>query len=173
MGTEKPSPRKNGCIGCIGKLALLLWVFIVGIGVGAWLGFNLARLYPALNIPAPPFLNIPVANPSVQANDGLQITVTRVTRSDQRIDVYFTLTNNGLSPIEPRAKNFYLLDAQQRRFNHSSGVRTDINDTLDTLAFNAPINPGLSSSYHLAFETPSDARGLRLMYNGVSVGISW
>ncbi|HEY85823.1 MAG TPA: DUF4352 domain-containing protein [Chloroflexi bacterium] len=167
--TKENSPKKNGCTGCIGKLVLLLWIFIFGLVPGIWLGYNLYRAYPDLPIPVLPDQRTLAVIPGLSAiaiprtattSDGAQISVQETIWQDGYLGVTVSVRNAGNTPLDIEYREFYVKDGRNRFFEQSASA-----------ASQARLNPGISNVNRLAFKMPRDAKGLSLNYKDASLSI--
>jgi hypothetical protein len=137
--------------GCLGKVVLWLWIFLIGLIGGVWFGFNLARLYPDVAIPqairlGKANITIPVIkNPFYRTvtPDGIDIQISNVIRQGETIRVFLTLKNNGLTNGCISYDDFQMKDNQGRIYSTDWG--------FDSLWCD---NPGFSGSVTISGRVP-------------------
>ncbi len=173
MSSNKKPPRFTSCLG---KLVLWLWLIIIGAVGGVWLGINIERMYPGRVVPDMPFFGkistaIPFAKPQVRTGDGLIIAIAKSIRNtqNQEMEIYFSVTNDGNTPVEISHNAFYLMDNRQRRYEESL-FNQNISGVEYMISFLDPLNPGLSRNYRIVFPVPNNVKSFELYYNGTKIG---
>lgn len=139
-----------------------MWLVILGLVIGLWLGFNLARLYPTFE--APGLTIAPPVNQQIKTATGLVIKPTLTERRDDQLYIEYQLINQGITPLEPRSDDFYLTDDAGNRFdydrwNSSMGIEHN------------PINPGISQNRYITFDIPPTKSGYDLNFEDISIMI--